>query len=187
MAKKATPIESLQRNLKKRFPDACFSLDRPDNENATWFLDVNQNGHFIVIQWRYDKGFGVSSSSRHAYGEGPDEVYQDKEGAYARTVSLLLSKNFTAPPEAVRLRELRKERRISQVELASKLNTQQGAVSRLERRKDMLVSTVRDVVRSMGGTLRIIAQFPDGMEKTLEFEDDQADAKSDAEDKAATS
>jgi hypothetical protein len=41
------------------------------------------------------------------------------------------------------------------------LGIKQAAVSRLERRTDMYLSTLRNLIVSMGGTLRIIAQFPD--------------------------
>jgi DNA-binding transcriptional regulator YiaG len=176
--KKATAIESLEKQLRKRFPEAIVSIDPPAKRRGSWFLDVRRNGHFVVIQWREGAGFGISSAPDHAYGEGADEVYQDEEAAYGRTVSLLLSGTHTAPPEPVRLRELRKERGISQAELAALLKTQQGAVSKLERRHDMLISTVRDVVQSMGGSLRIIARFPDGVERVLQFEDDIAKRKS---------
>ena len=46
-------------------------------------------------------------------------------------------------------------------QLAEKLGIKQAAVSRLERRTDMYLSTLRNLIVSMGGTLRIIAQFPD--------------------------
>ena len=51
------------------------------------------------------------------------------------------------------------------------LDVRQAAVSKLERRSDVLVSSIREVIRSMGGELRIIAKFPDGMERALEFEE----------------
>jgi transcriptional regulator with XRE-family HTH domain len=63
--------------------------------------------------------------------------------------------------EEMTLAELREARARSQAQLAAKLGIQQAAVSRLERRTDMYLSTLRDLIASMGGTLRIIAQFPD--------------------------
>src|SRR5688500_11533859 len=58
--------------------------------------------------------------------------------------------------------ELRKARRVTQAELADRLNIQQGNVSRLERRDDMHLSTLREVVEALGGELEITARFPDG-------------------------
>jgi transcriptional regulator with XRE-family HTH domain len=63
--------------------------------------------------------------------------------------------------EEMTLRELRKARRRSQVEIARKLKINQAAVSRLERRADMYLSTLRKLVKAMGGSVEIIAEFPD--------------------------
>jgi hypothetical protein len=63
--------------------------------------------------------------------------------------------------EEARLRDLRKAHRRSRVELAKRLGVNQAAVSRMECRTDLYVSTLRDHVRAMGGELEIIARFPD--------------------------
>jgi DNA-binding XRE family transcriptional regulator len=63
--------------------------------------------------------------------------------------------------EELTLAELREARRRSQAELAKKLGVQQSAVSRIERRADMYLSTLTGMVEAMGGTLEIIARFPD--------------------------
>ncbi len=59
------------------------------------------------------------------------------------------------------LRELRTARDRSQVQIAERLGINQSAVSKLERRADMYVSTLRDLIRAMGGELEIVARFPD--------------------------
>ena len=63
--------------------------------------------------------------------------------------------------EELTLAELREARRRSQAELASKLGIGQSAVSRIERRADMYLSTLSHFVEAMGGTLHLIAEFPD--------------------------
>jgi DNA-binding XRE family transcriptional regulator len=63
--------------------------------------------------------------------------------------------------EELTLAELREARRRSQAELAKKLGVQQSAVSRIERRADMYLSTLTGMVEAMGGTLELIATFPD--------------------------
>lgn len=60
------------------------------------------------------------------------------------------------------LEELRAAREFTQEQLAGTLGTSQAAVSKLERRADMYVSTLAQFVRAMGGELRIHAVFPDG-------------------------
>ncbi len=62
--------------------------------------------------------------------------------------------------------ELHKEYRLSQIrEMAMKKQSEvegmtQDGVSRLERRKDWLVSSLNTYVRGMGGTLKIVAELP---------------------------
>jgi transcriptional regulator with XRE-family HTH domain len=62
----------------------------------------------------------------------------------------------------MQLQELRKSRNVTQVELAGNLHVEQAAISRLERREDMYVSTLREYVRALGGELKLVASFPDG-------------------------
>ena len=59
------------------------------------------------------------------------------------------------------LAEMRKSRRISQAKLAQVLGVQQTQVSRLERRKDPRLSTLRRTIEALGGQLTLIAIFPD--------------------------
>ena len=63
---------------------------------------------------------------------------------------------------ALALAELREARNLTQVELAEKLGIEQGAVSKIERRTDMYLSTLRNVIQAMGGQLELTARFPTG-------------------------
>jgi transcriptional regulator with XRE-family HTH domain len=72
--------------------------------------------------------------------------------------------------EEATLRELREARRRSQVELAEKLHIQQAAVSKLERRTDMYISTLRSYIEAMGGKLEIIARFSNKTVRIKQFE-----------------
>ncbi len=59
------------------------------------------------------------------------------------------------------LRQIRKARDYSQVTLAEMLGMNQGDLSRFERRTDAYLSTIRRYIEAMGGTLELIATFPD--------------------------
>jgi transcriptional regulator with XRE-family HTH domain len=63
--------------------------------------------------------------------------------------------------EEMTLRELRHARKLTQVKIAKKLGVTQDGVSRLEKRSDLLLSTLRKTVEAMGGTLSLVADFPD--------------------------
>ena len=63
--------------------------------------------------------------------------------------------------EEMTLRELRKARQLTQVTVARQLGISQDGISRLEQRSDLLLSTLRRTVEAMGGSLSLIATFPD--------------------------
>ena len=63
--------------------------------------------------------------------------------------------------EEMSLRDLRKARKLTQARVAKLLGVTQDSVSRLEKRSDLLLSTLRKTVKAMGGEVRIVAEFPD--------------------------
>ena len=63
--------------------------------------------------------------------------------------------------EEMTLRELRKARKLTQVRMAKQLGITQDGVSRLEKRSDLLLSTLRKTIEAMGGSLSLVAEFPD--------------------------
>ena len=63
--------------------------------------------------------------------------------------------------EIMSLRDLRKVREQTQVRVAKELGITQESVSRIEKRRDLLISTLRRHVEALGGQLRLIAKFPD--------------------------
>jgi len=75
------------------------------------------------------------------------------------------------------LQELRTARKLTQEKLAELLHVNQAAVSKLERRADMYVSTLRDFVRAMGGELEITARFPEGTVRINQFEETEEAAR----------
>jgi transcriptional regulator with XRE-family HTH domain len=60
------------------------------------------------------------------------------------------------------LDELRSAKQLTQADMAEMLDVPQSSISRIERRADMYLSTLRNYIRAMGGVLQIQAIFPDG-------------------------
>ncbi len=69
------------------------------------------------------------------------------------------------------LDELRTARKFTQAELSQVLRVDQGSISKLERRTDMYIGTLRRYIEAMGGSLQIRAVFPDGEVQIKQFED----------------
>jgi DNA-binding XRE family transcriptional regulator len=72
--------------------------------------------------------------------------------------------------EEMPLNEIRAARELTQEHLAKLLRVKQASISKLERRADMYVSTLRDFVRAMGGELEITARFPEGEVRINQFD-----------------
>jgi transcriptional regulator with XRE-family HTH domain len=62
--------------------------------------------------------------------------------------------------EEMTLRELRKAVDCTQTQVAKILGINQEGVSRLEQRTDLLLSTLRDYVKAMGGELKLVVKLP---------------------------
>ena len=63
--------------------------------------------------------------------------------------------------EEMSLQDLRKARKQTQVRVAKELGIKQENVSRIEKRSDLLLSTLSGYVAAMGGKLSLVAEFPD--------------------------
>jgi DNA-binding XRE family transcriptional regulator len=63
--------------------------------------------------------------------------------------------------EELNLRELRRHRRLTQARLSKKLKIGQEGVSRIEKRADLYLSTLRSYVEGVGGELTLMVKFPD--------------------------
>ena len=72
----------------------------------------------------------------------------------------IAARAVTLVAEERSLPELRQARRLTQKRLAEVLGVGQDSVSRLEKRSDLLISTLRGYVEAMGGQLSLVAKFP---------------------------
>jgi hypothetical protein len=63
--------------------------------------------------------------------------------------------------EEMTLRQLRQACRLTQQKVARSLRIGQEGVSKIERRSDLLISTLRDYVKALGGQLSLVVEFPD--------------------------
>ncbi|MGE4410241.1 MAG: XRE family transcriptional regulator [Sphingobium sp.] len=84
--------------------------------------------------------------------------------------------------EYLTLRELRKARRLSQKAVAEKLKTNQAGVSKIEKRADLMLSTLRGYIEAAGGSLELVARFPDAPPVRIDQMRDLGKAGKDAPD-----
>jgi DNA-binding XRE family transcriptional regulator len=73
--------------------------------------------------------------------------------------------------EELTLRDLRQAQHLTQERMAELMGVEQESVSRLERRADLLLSTLSSYVTAMGGKLRLVAEFPDRLPVAIALAD----------------
>ncbi len=68
------------------------------------------------------------------------------------------------------LSEVRELTGKSQRQIAEALGMKQPSLSKLEKQKDMQISTLQKIVKALGGELEVLARFPKGTVKIDQFE-----------------
>ena len=93
-------------------------------------------------------------SGRHSFGELTREFTPERRQRIAEMKSELLAE--------MSLHELRRARALTQGDMAKMLKVNQPAVSKMEQRADVYVSSLRSYIEAAGGKLKIVAEFPEG-------------------------
>ncbi len=154
-------LEILAKELELEIPDAQIALDKPLVPSGTWYLDINRGDRNVVVAWRPEKPFGISTPDSVEYGEGSHEVWIERLMAANRVLELLRSGAKTSATRHAVLGDVRRARKVSQSELAKKLQIEQGAISKFENRRDVQVGTIFKVIDTLGGKFEMYAHFPD--------------------------
>ncbi len=96
------PIQSIEKSLKERFPDATFIMDAPLEErpHSIWFLDIvtkdcplqigETKKHYpiITIEWNETLGFAIMHKPV-PFGYGPHKKYKNEEDVIENSISLI--------------------------------------------------------------------------------------------------
>ena len=102
-------------------------------------------------------------SGRHSFRELTKEFASARRQRIDEMKSELLAE--------MPLHELRRARELTQRDLAEKLKVKQPAVSKLEQRADVYISSLRSYIEAVGGKLKIVAEFPEGEVAITNFSD----------------
>lgn len=96
--------------------------------------------------------------------------WRDIRGTFPPEIEGRIRREVIDAAGVMTLYQLREARSLTQVNLAKVLRVNQGAVSRMEKRTDMYVSTLRSYIQAMGGQLQVKAIFPEGEVEIDQFE-----------------
>ena len=89
-----TDLERLMDALRTSSPDLHITLDWSGEPEVPGWLDIEEHGRSVAVEWRPRRGFGVSlveTSCNPALGlfEGPEEVFTDFHAAKEQILRLL--------------------------------------------------------------------------------------------------
>lgn len=73
---------------------------------------------------------------------------------------------------AMPLQELRQALALTQKDMAERLHVNQPAISKLEHKQDVYLSSLRSYIEAVGGKLKIVAEFPEGEVAITSFSSD---------------
>ena len=96
--------------------------------------------------------------------------WKDIRNPLSPEAELRIQQSVIEAAAVMTLHQLREARSLTQVNLAKVLRINQGAVSKMEKRADMYVSTLRNFIQAMGGQLQVKAIFPEGEVQIDQFE-----------------
>lgn len=158
-------VDQLSLKLKAKFPDAEIDVRKSDDPNGFQFLNLLLGDFEVAVEWKSESGFGISSFSEDSlpldgmFGT-PSEWCKTEDSAFHLVASLVCDHRITRL-RPMKISDIRQERGMSQEEVSSELSIKQATYSKLERRDDVKVSSLRRVVEAMGGKLVIQAVFED--------------------------
>ena len=102
-------------------------------------------------------------TGRHPFSELTRDLTPDRRRRIDDIKKVLLAE--------MPLHELRRARALTQRDMARMLKVNQPAVSKLEQRADVYVSSLRSYIEAVGGKLKIVAEFPEGQVAITNFSD----------------
>lgn len=76
--------------------------------------------------------------------------------------------------EYLTMKELRQARELTQTRVAERLGVRQATVAQMEHRSDLMISTLRNYIEAMGGSLQLRVEFPGRPPVVLEHLGDMA-------------
>lgn len=110
-----------------------------------------------------DRPVCARMSGRHSFSE----LTKDFSPERRRRIDEIKAELLAEMP----LHELRRARALTQRDLAEMLQVNQPAVSKLEQRADVYISSLRSYIEAVGGKLKIVAEFPEGDVAITNFSD----------------
>jgi len=83
-------VEELTSEIALRIADAEVTIDEPDTDSGSWWIDIRHGGYQSAVEYRPGTGFGVAAPNG-GYGEGPDVILPNASRAADQVVAFLVT------------------------------------------------------------------------------------------------
>ncbi|MEM8986989.1 MAG: helix-turn-helix transcriptional regulator [Pseudomonadota bacterium] len=100
--------------------------------------------------------------------------FRELTKGYSKERKARIAEKVSTLREEMVLADLRKQLGVTQAELAEKMGRSQATIAEMEKRDDMKLSNLRRVIESLGGKLKVSAEFPDGEVRIVGLGDNPA-------------
>ena len=161
---KKSDVELFEATARLIAPDARFGRDFADHDEGTHWLTVVLGSRSLEIEFRDAASVCFHLGEEAVYGERAGEMFEGVPLALHRFAQIYGRAKAGLSFEGINAVELRKLQLASQKSIAERMHVSQASVSQLESRllnKDAFkISTLRDYVESLGGTVEINLIFP---------------------------
>jgi len=135
-------FENFIQTLREKFPDLKCEIDRAETESGSSWVDIISDETRLTIEYRPHMGFGLYKETSSNFGEGPSEVFRNRDFAIKRIEAIIKNHKFE-----VRLDELQE------------MFGQTGDLPENNNLSDLTVQELVSFIESKGGSLEINAHF----------------------------
>jgi hypothetical protein len=148
-------VRSVHEYLHQRFGEH-ITYFKPGGAGVVHTFHVDTASGMAAISWHPRHGFGLSGlDNDRGFGEGHDEVFADVDSLLARLEQVWAGDRIR-PPIGVWLGGTRRTVGVTQAVTAARLDRSQASIAQIERRSDLLVSTLFDYARAIGAEAQIV-------------------------------
>lgn len=154
------PITQFLEFVRSAYPKSLINVDAPENPKGVFWLDIRDGKFETHISWQKGIGFGFFADiESEGYGDKPTEIYRDANMANGRFSQMKANWVETSRIEPMELKNVRELVGTKQVQMAQLLKISQAAVSKVEKRGDVKLSSLSSYIKAMGGRLELRVHF----------------------------
>lgn len=148
-------INEIIKQIAKILPGVTITYEEPANPDGLFWIDIKSNDQWITVQYSSSENyFGLFLPDNECPFSKPNEIH--------RNFDLLLSRLqmiFIEDQVEIHLKQIRELLGKTQMDLSMISGQKQSSISKMENRNDLKLSSLKNFIGILGGSLEIVAHF----------------------------